>query len=121
MAEPLTLHPSGDEADARAALARRLAAMAHPARIEILRHLAQNDGRCCKEVVTVLDLAQSTVSQHLKVLVEAGLVEFAPAGKRSRYCLNRAALAELRQELDVLLAACCTSGCTQGQPRHVEN
>ena len=55
-------------------LSRQLAALGHPARIDILRHLACEDGRCCKEVVGVLDLAQSTVSQHLKVLVDAGLV-----------------------------------------------
>lgn len=96
--------------DEGGALARKLAALGHPARLEILRHLSIDDGCCCKEVVGILDLAQSTVSQHLKVLVDAGLVEFHSAGKRSHYALNRAALARLRTDIDEMLAApagCC--------------
>jgi ArsR family transcriptional regulator, arsenate/arsenite/antimonite-responsive transcriptional repressor len=91
--------------------ARRLAALAHPARLDIIRQLARDDGRCCKDVVLVLDLAQSTVSQHLKVLVEAGLIQFFSEGKRSRYCLNRQALAGLRGEIDALLAPCGAPSC----------
>ena len=48
---------------------------------------------CCKDVVDTVDLAQSTVSQHLKVLVEAGLVRYAPDRQRSRYEIDRAAVA----------------------------
>ena len=55
-------------------LADQLKALAHPARLEILRVLARR-GRCvCGEVVEVMPLAQATVSQHLKILKEAGLV-----------------------------------------------
>jgi ArsR family transcriptional regulator, arsenate/arsenite/antimonite-responsive transcriptional repressor len=95
-------------------ITRKLAALGHPARIDILRHLAKDDGRCCKDVVGVLDLAQSTVSQHLKVLVDAGLVRFYPEGKRSRYCLDREALSGLRSELDALLAPCSAPVCGGG-------
>jgi DNA-binding transcriptional ArsR family regulator len=87
-------------------LSRKLAALAHPARIEILRQLARDDGRCCKDVVQVLDLAQSTVSQHLKVLVDAGLVRFFAEGKRSRYCLDRGALGALSSDIQSLVSAC---------------
>ena len=93
-------------------LSRQLAALGHPARIDIVRHLACEDGRCCKEVVGVLDLAQSTVSQHLKVLVDAGLVELFIEGKRSRYCLNRMALAALKADIDSLFAKCSGQPCS---------
>ena len=49
-------------------------AMSHPARIAILKILAQRNECICGEIVDVLPLAQSTVSQHLKELKEAGLI-----------------------------------------------
>lgn len=88
-------------------LPERLSALAHPARLEILRSLASVDCCCCKDVVGRLDLAQSTVSQHLKVLVEAGLVRYTPNGPRSLYRLDRAALAGLSASLNELLSTCC--------------
>lgn len=90
-----------------AALAARFAALGHPARIEILRHLAGVEACCCKDVVERLDLAQSTVSQHLKVLVEAGLVRLTPGRPRSRYEVDRDALAALSGAVDHLLDFCC--------------
>jgi ArsR family transcriptional regulator, arsenate/arsenite/antimonite-responsive transcriptional repressor len=90
-----------------APIAGKLAALAHPARIEILRHLSCHEACCCKDVVERLDLAQSTVSQHLKVLVEAGLVRFEPQKQRSRYAVDRAALAELSRSVAGLLQSCC--------------
>ncbi|MCV0397697.1 MAG: metalloregulator ArsR/SmtB family transcription factor [Rhizobiaceae bacterium] len=87
--------------------APRFAALAHPARLKILRHLACRDACCCKDVVERLDLAQSTVSQHLKILVEAGLVTYRPERPRSRYALDRAALTELSRDLDDLVRFCC--------------
>ena len=56
-------------------IAARLAALAHPARLAIVRRLASSDACCCKDVVHHLDLAQSTVSQHLKELKKAGLIQ----------------------------------------------
>jgi ArsR family transcriptional regulator, arsenate/arsenite/antimonite-responsive transcriptional repressor len=100
-----------DTAGADALLARRMAALGHPVRLDILRHLACDDGRCCKDVVVALPLAQSTVSQHLKVLVDAGLVELFIEGKRSRYTLNRAALSTLRSEFNGLVSSCAGSSC----------
>ena len=88
-------------------LAARLAALAHPARIEILQHLARAKSCCCRDVVQKFDLAQSTVSQHLKILVEAGLVKFAPDNRRSRYEIDRAALAGLSDSVATLVNSCC--------------
>ncbi len=94
--------PEGNEA-----LAAQLAALGHPARIRILRHLARQDACCCREIVDCIDLAQSTVSQHLKVLVAAGLVRYEPENRRSRYTLDRSAVAYLSDAVDDLLATCC--------------
>jgi DNA-binding transcriptional ArsR family regulator len=102
---------SGDD-DAGARMAARLGALGHPARIRILRELACRDACCCKDVVDRLDLAQSTVSQHLKVLVEAGLVRFTPGRPRSRYEIDREALADLSGALRELVDSCCAGpGC----------
>ncbi|MBO6719277.1 MAG: winged helix-turn-helix transcriptional regulator [Rhizobiaceae bacterium] len=94
------------------ALATRLGALSHPARLRILTHLAQqNCCSCCKDVVSQLDLAQSTVSQHLKVLVESGLVKLTPDGTRSLYEIDRGAFASLSESVGGLLSACCAGPC----------
>ena len=69
-------------------LANFAKAIAHPARIAILKVLAQKAECICGEIVEVLPLAQSTVSQHLKALQEAGLIEGTIDGPRSCYCIN---------------------------------
>lgn len=99
--------PESAAADSRA-VAARLAALSHPARIEIIKHLSASHSCCCREVVDRLDLAQSTVSQHLKVLVEAGLVRFEPDRQRSRYAVDRAALTEISVSLNALVDSCCS-------------
>ncbi|CAN0653341.1 metalloregulator ArsR/SmtB family transcription factor [Nitratireductor aquimarinus] len=81
-------------------------ALSHPARIKILKHLSGFDACCCKEVVQHLDLAQSTVSQHLKVLVEAGLVQVRPERQSSRYEVDTEALASLSEALSLLTQTC---------------
>jgi len=98
-------------------LAARFAALSHPARVEILRYLAASGACCCGKVVERLDLAQSTVSQHLKILVDAGLVTFSPDRQRSRYEVDGAALAELSEAVGRLASACCPGKAT----RHPES
>lgn len=83
--------PEADEA--LAALAK---AIAHPARVQIVRMLAQIDGCVCGDIVDKLPLAQSTVSQHLKVLKDAGLVCGTIEGPRVSYCIDPAGLRRLR-------------------------
>lgn len=63
-------------------------ALSHPARVAIVRHLAATGSCVCGQIVNVMPLAQATVSQHLKVLKEAGLVQGEVDGPRTCYCLN---------------------------------
>lgn len=84
----------GPEADVElAALAR---ALGHPARVRILRLLARRNACVCGEIVQELDLAQSTVSQHLKVMKEVGLLQGQIDGPRVCYCLSPRTLRRLR-------------------------
>ncbi len=76
-----------------AALAK---AIAHPARVRILRLLARRNSCICGDIVDELDLAQSTVSQHLKVMKDAGLVQGEVDGPRVCYCLSPRTLRRLR-------------------------
>ena len=73
----------------RERLASYCKALGHPIRVQILDLLKSMDRCVCGELVDVLPLAQSTVSQHLKVLKEVGLVQGALEGPRTRYCLNK--------------------------------
>ncbi|MCC6151524.1 MAG: winged helix-turn-helix transcriptional regulator [Planctomycetes bacterium] len=84
----------GPEADEE--LAQMLKALAHPARVQIVRILTRRDSCICGEIVDVLPLAQSTVSQHLKVLKEAGIIRGEVDGTRVGYCLNQRALRRFR-------------------------
>ena len=81
------------------AAADRLKALGHPVRLAIVRALAEQSCCCCGDVCSRLPLAQSTVSQHLKVLKDAGLVIFKRDGVRSSYVLNPRAFTLLRAEL----------------------
>ena len=69
-------------------LAKYAKALAHPARIAILKLLAQKQTCICGDIVEELPLSQSTVSQHLKELKEAGLIQGDIEGARVCYCIN---------------------------------
>lgn len=69
-------------------LAEMAKALGHPARIAILKELARRNSCVCGEIVEVLPLAQSTVSQHLKELKEAGLIKGTVDGVKSCYCVD---------------------------------
>ncbi len=81
-----------------ARLASELSALAHPVRLALVRHLAERDACCNRDLVERVGLAQSTVSQHIKILVDAGLVTWQPDKQRSRYTLDT-------RRLDTLAAA----------------
>ena len=74
------------------ALAQLADALGHPARVAIIRLLKEREICVCGEIVEVLPLAQSTVSQHLKVLKSAGWIQGEVDGPRVCYCLDPQAL-----------------------------
>ena len=93
-AEPDLRPVEGKEADDElAALAK---AIGHPARVQILRILIQKSACICGDIVDELPLAQSTVSQHLKVLKEAGLIRGEVDGPRICYCMEPRTLRRLK-------------------------
>src|SRR5690242_13728746 len=69
-------------------LAELARALSHPARVAIVRHLAERGTCICGQIVEVLPLAQATVSQHLKVLKDAGFIQGEVDGPRTCYCVN---------------------------------
>ncbi|MEE9907922.1 ArsR family transcriptional regulator [Ochrobactrum sp. 30A/1000/2015] len=89
------------------AAARICAALGHPVRIRIIRQLMMEDACCCKDIVGKLDLAQSTVSQHLKVLVQAGLIDYRPERQSSRYSVNWQQMNAVRTHFASFKGACC--------------
>jgi DNA-binding transcriptional ArsR family regulator len=89
----------GDDAEAElAALAK---AIAHLLRLQILRQLQARTSCVCGDIVDALPVAQSTVSQHLKVLKDVGLIRGEVDGPRVCYCLEPRTLRRLK----VLIAA----------------
>lgn len=78
-------------------LARLAWALAHPARVRLLRLLLARKACVCGELVEAMPLAQSTVSQHLKILREAGLIQGEIDGPKVCYCIDPAGLRRLKE------------------------
>jgi ArsR family transcriptional regulator, arsenate/arsenite/antimonite-responsive transcriptional repressor len=93
-AEPDLRPIEGKEADEE--LAELAKAIGHPARVQILRLLVRRTSCVCGDIVDELPLAQSTVSQHLKVLKEAGLIRGEVDGPRVCYCIEPRVLRRLK-------------------------
>jgi ArsR family transcriptional regulator len=100
-------------------LAAFLKALAHPARLRIVDVLAARGTCICGEIVEVMPLAQATVSQHLKILKDAGLVQGTIEGPRSCYCLDATVLKQVRQALDARFAH-LEAGCCGRPPSELE-
>ncbi len=84
----------GEAADDELAILAK--AIGHPARVRILRILVRKDACICGDIVEELPLAQSTVSQHLKVLKAAGLIRGDVDGPRVCYCIEPRTLRRLK-------------------------
>ena len=89
--------PNADEE-----LAGLAKAIAHPARVRILRMLSRKEARVCSEITGELPLAQSTVSEHIRILKEAGLIRGRVDGPRVGYCIEAASLRRLKALVAVL-------------------
>ena len=73
-------------------LAKLAKAIGHPARVRILRMLSRKEARVCSQIVGELPLAQSTISEHLRILKHAGLIRSTRDGARVGYCIDNHAL-----------------------------
>ena len=103
-AEALRVEEGHGELDAtQERFARMCKALGHPTRVRIVRLSLSVETCVCGDIVDKLPLAQSTVSQHLKVLKDAGLVVGTIDGPRTCYCLDRDALAEFKALSGALL------------------
>jgi len=87
-------------------------ALSHPARVKLVRLLASQSECRGADVFAELPLAQSTISEHLKVLRDAGLVSASPLGTSMVYCLQAEALEEFSAALDSVVASVPT--CNEG-------
>lgn len=100
----MAFHKRDHFTEAEQRLAAIAKALGHPARVAIVRMLAQRQACVCGELVLELPLSQSTVSQHLKELKAAGLVQGEVDGPRVCYCLDTAGWTAARQLFGDLLA-----------------
>jgi len=77
-------------------LAKLAKAIGHPARVRILRMLSRREARVCSQIVDEFPLAQSTVSEHLRILKDAGLLRSRQDGVRVGYCIDFDGLRRLK-------------------------
>ena len=111
----MAIHKTEEIGQKEQDLAAFAKAMSHPARIAILKVLAQKNECICGEIVEVLPLAQSTVSQHLKALKDADLIKGTVDGPKSCYCINWKAFEKFNDAFSSLFSklkeqnkkACC--------------
>jgi ArsR family transcriptional regulator, arsenate/arsenite/antimonite-responsive transcriptional repressor len=91
--------PSAIDADD---VARMCKALGHPARVRLLKHLADAGDCYFGSLTDVLPLAASTISQHVTILKDAGLIEGASDERRVCYCVNKERLAQLKAAIGLL-------------------
>lgn len=100
-------------------LVQMLKALGNPVRFRILQTLAERKTCITQEIVDTTPLAQSTVSQHLKVLREAGLVEGEFEGPATCYCLSESGVRWLKEQIEGWLPDCCEPK-SRSAPVHVK-
>lgn len=88
-------------------LARMLKALGNPIRFQIMETLAARRTCMTYEIVETTPLAQSTVSQHLKVLREAGLIQGEVEGPATCYCIDPDGVQWLKEQIEGWLPDCC--------------
>jgi ArsR family transcriptional regulator len=91
-------------------LTRMLKALGNPTRFQIVKTLAECQRCITKDIVDRTPLAQSTVSQHLKVLREAGLIQGEIEGPATCYCIDPAGVRWLKEQIEGWLPDCCAPG-----------
>ncbi|MGB3799835.1 MAG: metalloregulator ArsR/SmtB family transcription factor [Lewinella sp.] len=86
-------------------------ALAHPARIAIVQHLLRLDCCICQDLTEVIDLSQPTLSRHLKVLRDAGLISGSAEGNSMSYCISPARWREVQGVVGDFFASFKGNGC----------
>ena len=94
--------PSHQGEEGEQELAALCKALAHPARVRILKILMEKKSCVCGEIVEVMPLAQSTVSEHLRILKQAGLVQGEIDGPRVCYCIHPGTLERFKALVEAL-------------------
>ena len=85
-----------------AALSAIFKALGHPTRIRIVEHLLKTDACFCGEIVNIFPFSQSTISQHLKLLKDSGIVQGNIEGPATCYCVDKRVLAEFKEYVRTL-------------------
>lgn len=94
-------------------MASMMKALAHPARIAIIQHLVKINACICGDLVEELGLAQATISQHLKELKNAGLIQGTIEGTSVCYCIEPKTWNQFKKEFEAFFgaykggASCC--------------
>lgn len=95
-------------------MAQLLKALGHPARIAIVEYLLKTEGCICGDIVNELPLSQPTVSQHLKELKNAGIIQGSVEGNAICYCIDRKTIGKLQNyfanisnKLHIRKSNCC--------------
>ncbi len=91
-------------------LAKMLKALGNPVRFSIMQRLSVKQMCITGDIVEFTTLAQSTVSQHLKVLRDAGLIEGDIDGPATCYCISSEGVRFLKTQIDRWLPGCCAAG-----------
>ncbi|MFN0047700.1 MAG: ArsR/SmtB family transcription factor [Cytophagales bacterium] len=89
--------------------AKYFKALGHPARIAIVEMLISKQACICNDMVEELPLSQSTISQHLKELKEAGIIKGDIEGQKICYCINDEVWKDAQLELNILFGSHKTS------------
>lgn len=83
-------------------LAKIFKALGHPTRIKIVEHLIRINTCVCGEIVNIFPFSQSTISQHLKILKESGIVCGEVEGPKTYFCVDKTVLEQFRQYIKTL-------------------
>jgi len=83
-------------------LAKIFKALGHPTRIKIVEHLIRINTCVCGEIVNIFPYSQSTISQHLKLLKASGIVCGDVEGPKTRFCVDKQVLNQIKNYVDRL-------------------
>ena len=86
----------------REALAKIFKALGHPTRLKIVEHLIHINTCVCGEIVDIFPFSQSTISQHLKILKESGIVCGEVEGPKTYFCVDKQLLGQVKEYMEKL-------------------